>query len=252
MREFVKGIWVVSILIGFIATPFAWADDRPNAVTWSFRVGAPILTVIAGVAFWRMNSRRDEATDYLSQLGLPFFDRGGFCFALVPRVANGVCSLDAFFQNRFERACRGRIALRPARGFFGRKKLDTIGYEIECGPAAFGVATVCLPLPHESQGKKQKFEVGASVDYPEGRGRMLRFRDGLALRGDSDFGDAFGTAVSVAGALVGTFVLSSPATITLRLPTGVAEELPAHGASQIKTLWQLGDGPLEIRRAISA
>lgn len=245
MREFIKGVYVTTILVGVIAIPFAWAEDRPGGITWMFRIGAPLVTLAAFMAFWRMHFRKDEVPDYLSQLGLPFFDRGGFCFAFVSRVDEGFCFLDVYFQNRFEKPCRGHIALQPARGFFGRRKIDIIAFDIACPAAGFGVVSVCVPVPATVQGRRQKFEVGASVEYEHGRGKMLRFRDGIAIRADSDFSDVFGSAVTVAGALVGTFVLSSPATVTLSLPNDVAEELPHEVPPVSRTLWQLGDSPLE-------
>ena len=246
MREFVKGVFVVLVLAGVVATPFAWAEDRADTTTWLFRFGAPVVVAFAFVAFWRMHVQKDEVPDYLSQLGLRFFDRGGFCFAIVPRVEEGTCFLDAYFQNKFDRPCRGRIALRPVRGLLGRGKLTDVYFDIDCPAAAFGRATISLPVPVAVQGKRQKFEVGASVEYPSGRGRMVRFREGAVLRTDSDFGDVFGTAIGVAGALVGTFVLSSPLTVKIRLPSNVADELTQGVPMASTTLWRLGDPPLDV------
>lgn len=248
MREFIKGIFVVTILAGVVATPIVWVDDRPDSTTWALRFGAPLAAIAAFLAFLRLHYRKDEVPDYLSQLGLPFFDRGGFSFAFALRAEEVLCFLDAWFQNRFEKPCHGRVALQPARGFFGRRKVNVIAFDIGCPAAGFGVATVCVPLPAAVQGRRQKFEVGASVVYEDGRGRMLRFRDGISIRTDSDFQDILGNAIKVAAAFVGTFVFSSPATATIRLPNHVAAELPRDIPPTVKVLWQLGDGPLAAVR----
>ena len=47
------------------------------------------------------------------------------------------------------------------------------------------------------------------------------------------------------GAATSMIVLSSPATAKVALPADVAEEIPDDLEPEIKTLWQLGDPPLE-------
>jgi hypothetical protein len=125
-----------------------------------------------------------------------------------------------------------------------RAKLDAIAFEIPCDGGAFGVVSIPVPLPRNVQGRRQAFDVGASVDYPEGRGRRLRFRDGIFLRANSQFRDSFRTGVTLLGTLAGGVVLSSPAKITLDLPTDVAEETPADAEPQRQVLWKPGDSPL--------
>jgi len=246
MREFLKVIMVLVIMAALLAAALAWISERPDQRTLMFRFGSPIVAILALVVFLRIHFRRDEVPDYLRQMCGGYFDRGGFCFSFAAYDVDGICFLDAFFQNKYERPCVGRIALRPAKDFFGRRKIDAITYEISCEAAAFGVARVPLPLPLAVQGKRQKFEVGASVHYPEGKGRMLRFRDGAVIRTNSNFGNSFGTALQVAGAMGGTLVLTRPASATVSLPIGVAEEIPDGIEPEVKTFWRLGDPPLEV------
>ena len=135
--------------------------------------------------------------------------------------------MEVYFQNQYDKPCIGRIALRPARGFFlARANIETITYEIECAPASFGFARVAMPIPEKLQGKRQSFEAGASVHYPDGKGQQLRFFDGVYLRANTNFGNAFATALTVAGAATGMIVLTSPATANVDLPARVAEEIP--------------------------
>jgi hypothetical protein len=246
-REFGKGVAIIVLIAALLTAAFSWLADRPDEWTWVFRVGAPILVVSAlGVFLW-IHFRPDEAPDYLREYVAWYFDRGGFCFQLVARVEEGICFLDAYFQNKYERPCVGRIVLRPGSGLLGLvgyhpdPKAISVALEIPCGPAAFGVATVALPIPSSLQGTRQKYEIGASVDYPEGHGRLLRFRDGEVIRTNAQFGNSFATAVTVAGALGGAIVISRPATLTIDLPVGVAEDTPEYSKPEIKTFWQLGD-----------
>jgi len=245
MRE---GLKVLSVVVFMFAVPTAvivWTDDRPSPSVSVLKYASPLLSILAIAVFLKLHFRRDDAQDYLREKVATHFNRGGFCFGLRPTAVDNVCWLEAYFQNQYDRPCIGRIAIRPARGFFlGRAAIDTIAIEINCEPAAFGVARVAVPIPRSLQGKRQSFEVGASVDYPQGKGRQLRFRDGVVLRANANFGNAFGTALTVAGALTGQIVISTPATITLALPSSVAEDLATALEPKISTLWKLSDPPL--------
>lgn len=247
MHEFAKGTCCVVVLAALIAAAFGWNDDRPTLTTWSFRVGGPLIAIAALAAFLKLHFRRDQAPDYLSRVTPGFFDRAGFCFAFTIRTESGYCFLDTHFQNRYERPCIARIGLRPTRGFFGRRDISAIAFEVACGSAAFGVSTVVLPVPKSRQGTRQKFEIGASVNYPDGRGRLLRFRDGMTIRSNAEFGDAFSASVAAVGVLSGALVIPGrPPSIVLDLPSAVAEEPVAPNEIVTKTHWQLGDPPLQL------
>ncbi|MCA9223602.1 MAG: hypothetical protein KDA71_24990, partial [Planctomycetales bacterium] len=62
---------------------------------------------------------------------------------------------------------------------------------------------------------------------------------------NSNFGNTFATALTVAGALTGNIVWTTPATITVGLPNGVAQDGAVDSAPQIKTFWKLGDDAVE-------
>lgn len=252
MRELAKALCVVVLLFGVPLAALAWFDGKsdflqPAIQFWKY--GLPLLCIAAIVVYMKIHFRADVAPDYLSSHGT-FINRGGFCFKVLPIVVDGVCFVSVFFQNQYENRSIGRVALRPARGFFlGRAKMKSILVEIDCGPAAFGIARVAVPLPAALQGRRQSFEVGASVEYPDGKGRQLRFRDGVTLRANSNFGNAFATGLLVAGALTGQIVYESPATLTFVLPEGVAEEIAdPDELARIDTLWKLGDPPLSAEQ----
>jgi hypothetical protein len=245
MRESIKAVCTLLFMIAACVAGVMWFEDRPNQTTWWLRIGSTALALLSVGVLLKLHFRADAAPDYLRQVAGNYFNRGGFCFAFTTSLRDGICYLEAYFQNQQDQPCVGRIALRPARGFFlGRAKIDTITFEVHSEPAGFGVSRIPVPLTKEVQGKRQSFEVGASVHYPQGKGRKLRFRDGIFLRANSQFGNSFATALTVAGALGGSIVLTKPATTTIVLPTGVAEELPANAKPEIFTLWKLGDPPL--------
>jgi len=239
MRELTKVLCVVILLFGAPLAAVAWFDDQldfPRPVIYFLKYACPVLCVFASGIFLKIHFRPDEVPDYLSPRVGTYFNRNGFCFGILPAVADGICVFEVYFQNQHEKRCVGRVALRPARGFFlGRAKMDSIAVEIDCEPAAFGVARVAVPLPTTLQGRRQAFEVGASVEFPEGKGRRLRFGDGVTLRGNSNFGNAFATGQMATGAL----------TAAIDLPKGVAEDITDWvRPASVDTLWRLGDPPL--------
>lgn len=245
MGESVKAVCVLIFIVATIVAAVVWFDNQPNPAVWNVRIGATLVAVLALAALLKLQFRQDLVRDYLRETTGEYFNRDGFCFAFSTEVVDGVCQFQAFYQNQYEHPCVGRIALRPARGFFlTRAKIDSLTFEIPCDAAAFGVATLPLPVPPEMLGKKQAFEVGASVQYPRGKGQRLRFRDGVFLRANTNFGNTFGTALTIAGALTGSIVYSSPATATVQLPLQATDELPSHASSRQQVFWKLGDPPL--------
>ena len=246
MGESIKAIYSLVMIIALIVAAFACFDDQPNRTLWILRVSAPLVAGLSLAAILKLHLRRDIAHDYLQDAFGGYFNRDGICFAFATDVIDGICQFHAYYQNQYERPCVGRIALRPARGFFlTRAQVETITFEVPCEAAGFGVATLPIPLPPEVQGKMQSFEIGASVEYPQGKGQRLRFHDGVFLRTNTKFDNSFGTALTVVSALTGQIALSTPATATIALPTDVAEMLPDNSQPRMKTLWKLGEPPIE-------
>lgn len=246
MNESIKAVAAVVMIVCAVGAAIAWTTGRPDVTTWGFRIGGPVLVVLCLAVILMPYFRKDLAHDYLRDRARTYFNRDGFGFAASATAVDGTAYMDLYFQNQYDKPCVGRVALRPARGFFlTRAKIDTILYEIQCAPGAFGFARLAVPVPEDLQGKRQSFEVGASVDYPDGKGNRLRFHDGLFLRANTNFGDAFTTALTVAGLFTGSIVISTPATVKVDLPANVATEIPVKLAPEVNTLWRLGDPPLD-------
>lgn len=243
MAEILKWLCALILITAAIVTPFAWYADQPDQTVWILRIGAPLVGTVALAILIAIYSRADVVPDYLHQTTGSYFNRGGFCFSMVPAVVDEVCVFQAFFQNQYERPCVGRIILRPY--FTSGISLPELLFDVICEEGAFGVVTLPVGLPHEVQGCKATYRVGASVKYPDGRGKRLRFRDGLSLREDAKFRDRLGTTLTVLGALVGHIVISTPAKITVMLPEDVVEVLLTTPVAERQLLWKLGDPPLE-------
>jgi hypothetical protein len=245
MSQSVKSVCTLVLIVASFIVIVVWTDSHPSSTTQIVGNSAILTAILSLAALLFLHFRRDLAHDYLLEKMNRYFNRDGFCFAFDTEVIDGVFYLQAFYQNQYQRPLIGRIAIRPAQGFFlTRAKIKAITFNILCEAAAYGVASVPIPVPYELQGKRQAFDVGAYVKYPKGKGRRLRFRDGIFLRTNTEFGSSFQTAVVVAGAMTGQIVLTRPAKATIQLPAQSAVHLPEGAVSSTKTLWKFGDRPI--------
>jgi hypothetical protein len=241
VREFLKVACVLILGAAVIIAAIAWADDRPNATTWMFRWGPIPFALAALFGFLKIHFAADLVPDFLYRECGTYFDRAGLCFVVFASEMDGVCFLNALFQNRYEGACEGTIVLRHSKGLFGRREFDTIAFRVDCDGGAFGIVGSPISVPAHLQGKTVSFEVGASAIYPSGKGRQLRFRDGIVLRADAQFNDVFSKTATIVGALGGAIIISSPAKAKLRLPINVTEYPPEEIESRQEILWRPGD-----------
>ena len=138
------------------------------------------------------------------------------------------------FQNRYLGPSIARIALRPAGA-----GVATVSPDIKCGPAGFGVAKFPVAIPRRHQGKTVTFEIGVDAEYPHGKGREVRFRNGRTIRHNSRFRSLAVVVQGMLNMLVGHFFIPSPARIRLTLPTDVAEDIPDSAAADSQVLWGL-------------
>jgi hypothetical protein len=236
MGESAKSVLALMMIIGMIGSVFAWMTD---GATWRPKAAFPAIALGSlATLLWSL-TRKDKVPDLLRKACGGYFERDGFCFAILPAVSEGQGRLDVYFQNRFERACRGQVVIRPSQQFFlNRRPIEMLTVEIECEGAAFGVARVPWAVPAKFQGKRQSFDVGAHVDYPSGRGTMIRYRDGARV--GTAKRDVWSGLLTLSGAVGGVVVLAQPAKINLVLPKGITESVPEDSPIRVETLWRPG------------
>jgi len=252
MGESSKAVLAFVLILSIAAALFAWIFENPGPTGWGFRIGAPVVGVLAIAALMALQFRRDAAPDYLHQISKTYFNVDGFCFAIKAEAHEGTCRILAYFQNQYENPCKAEIELVPLPGFFlTAAKVDTLRFEIPCEGAGYGVAAQLIAVPRALQQKSQIYNVGAVAEYPGGKGRRLRFRDGTFLRENTPKGRSVNRAIRtglVAGASPWYF-LYRPPRVKLQFPSGIAAELTA-GQTQIKTLWKLGDAAIDPEMSI--
>jgi hypothetical protein len=236
MGESGKAVLALVMIVGVLGGIFAWMLDTVN---WPARLGFPAAGVASlGLLLWAM-TRKNKAPDLLGAKCRTYFERVGFCFAVVPAVTDRSARLDIYFQNRYARPCRAQVVLQPSQQFFlNRRKVGSFTVEIECEGGAFGAASLPWGVPESYQGKEQSFDVAAHVKYPTGHGTLLRFKDGIHV------GDAktnWAGILTAAAAATGTIVISKPARLKIKLPSNVDETVPDDAPILVQTLWRPGD-----------
>ncbi|HKD37940.1 MAG TPA: hypothetical protein VKB78_14105 [Pirellulales bacterium] len=130
-------------------------------------------------------------------------------------------------------------------------------FDIHADCGAFGVARAEIPMPLSYQGRVQKFELGASAEYPSGKGRTLRFGDAIPLRTNEQFVNVRQTLASAVMLAGGGILLHRPAYAKLLVPRGVSPDDPCDSRIDAETLWRIGDSgsptssPEEVSRRLS-
>ncbi len=237
MGESAKAVVALVMIVGMFGSALSWMMDDS---TLGARLGFPAAALGSlGVLIWSL-TRKDRAPDLLRGVTRPYFERDGFCFAIVPATTDRSARLDIYYQNRYERPCRAQVVLNPSQQFFlNRRPVGSFRVEVECEGGAFGVISMPWGIPAPFQGQIQSFDVAAHVEYPGRRGRLLRYQDGLHV------GKARKTVwsgvLTVAAATGGMIVLSKPALVKLRLPSDVDESVPEDAPLINQTLWRPGD-----------
>ena len=235
-RQMVLICNVAAVMFGAVAWLIP-ASKEPGV--WWFRVGAPIVLILATAFFLRATRRHDRAPDFLSRLAANFFERDGFAFIITTEVAAGACYLCVWYQNRYERDCDAEVMVRTSERWLApQRHLPDARVKIACQPAGFGKALVPWPLPVELQGRKVLLDVTARRKYRHGRGKLLRYRVGLAV------GSAPSSAVSDALKFLGALSLSHggrAARTEIPLPKNVASHPIPHLQEHNQPIWKLGD-----------
>lgn len=241
MSESVQAVLALVMIVGIMGSVITWSFDK---IDLSTRVGFTATALGAfGLLVWSMR-RRDKAPDFLKKIAPSHFERTGFCFTIGSRVDKGVAFIEIHFQNRYERASRAQVVLQPARGFFlNRPNLGTLTVEIECAGGGFGVTSVPWGIAKKFQGKKQSLDVGAKVTYPNGRGKMIRYRGGMQVGNASV--DMWKGILTVAAAAGGMIVISKSAKVKLMIPNDVEEFVDDDLPIVTKTLWTPKDAEVE-------
>ncbi len=179
---------------------------------------------------------KDKAPDLLARIVPRYFERDGFCFAIVPGTADHRGQLVFYYQNRYERACEGTIWMAPTKvAFKDVSDLPEFKVQVVCGGGEFGKRHCECGLPLRFRGESILWDVRAQTQYPNGRGKLLRMRDGLRVGGENQAGTFLALLL-----FVGAWYYKKPARIKIKFPD---EMFSVEYTSDWKqeTLWKPGD-----------
>ena len=116
-----------------------------------------------------------------------------------------------------------------------------------------GITYFPYSVAMEYQGKAVSFELAAHTEYPGGRGRLLRFKDGLRVGTRHKSGAD--TALMLVSGLAGHLHYTSQARFRVQLPQGVSVSAPPPKEVISRTVWRPGmpaEGIVEAVRALAA
>jgi hypothetical protein len=229
-----KQVALIAIALGLIIVALTLIGHYPpqvsNGVVLLFGILVPTCLAILS----RRQRRPDFTPDYLSHCNGPIFERDGLCFKVSLDNEDQTAMFTIMYQNRYEGPALARVAVRAVGS-----TVATVSPRIECGPAGFGVAKFPVAIPARHQGKKATLEIGASTDYPLGKGREVRFRSGRAVLHDSQFRKLPLKNRALPGYSVGCILMQMAARIRLNLPCNVAEYVPDETTGHAEELWSL-------------
>ena len=250
MGESAKALLGGSIFLSLFGVFIVWfIPDMPSTpIVWALRIGLPIVSVLAGVRLYRAKTRKDVAPDFLREfIGVPF-ERDGLCFSIFSGANKGLAYLNFVYQNQYASPCYVRIVVSPPRTRLGLGKplFPGVVLELYCEGGVFGVARAPIGVPAQYQGNYFTFEVTAVTDYPDGSGALLRFRNGKRV-GRAEKSPLAPVAVTAGLLAVGVIHHQKPASVTLALPSNVAEVAPQQEPIAY-AMWQPGD-PVENVKA---
>lgn len=241
MSKGAKQAWqLLLITLAFVALGAWCAQVGSKPVIWTLRVAAPVGVVIVSFLLWKFSRRPDRLPDLLRDTVGRYFEQSGLCFAPRLEVLSGHCFICLYFQNRHAGEAVARVQfLPPLRSFsVGRHPLPQVTYDLACPGGAFGVVRVPFPVPRKYQGTRVQYEVGADVEYPQGRGKLLRYAEGVRVGRTRHLSQAYQLLETVVGLFFGFLSVSGPSRAPLQLPTEVLETGPDFFIPSPQILWQ--------------
>ena len=237
----------VSVIFGLAA----WLipiHDQEAVFGWTVRIGACVLGPLSLVGLIWLLAKSDQLPDLLWKVPGRHFGRDGVVFAFDVVVRDGIGYLRIHYQNAYEKDADVAVLVRPSQDFLmHRNDIEPIEVDFVCGPAAYGMIDVPWAIPAAYQGTKQSFDVGASIAYLNGTGKLLRNRVGEPLSSTSIPGAGSLLARLLRVALTGRLPcsLGTPTRVQFCLPTALREFGENTPDIEQREEWVLPDGFVE-------
>jgi len=239
-QSFRATLAALMILAGLAACLF-WIVQPIQGASWIWigRISCSLVVVVSAAVMIWAKTRKSKVPDFLMEVCSSYFERNGFCFAIVPQVVGSHCQLSIYYQNRYERKCEGLVWIVPTNvAFKDISSLPKFELNIVAAGGEFGRFFCECGLPLQCKGKPILWNVAAKSKYPNGRGQLLRLRDGLRVGTEAKI-SAGREVLRFVGAL-GHFHSETPARITIQFPEQAFASSHTSAWKQ-ETIWKLGD-----------
>lgn len=236
MSQSARASLAALVVLGCLLS-LAWMmnPQREGNSVWWVRGASVFLIVVPGAILIWAKRIKDKVPDFLRKVSRGYFERDGFCYLAVVGSVKGTCHVVVYYQNRYSLPCEATVSLSVTKvAFKDVSELPNLLIRVSCQGGEFGRAFKPWVPPAHHQGKSAMWDVAAEVNYPKGRGELLRMRDGIRTAGLPAW-------VKVAGLAVGHLMYEKPARTTIPLPIVKGEELQGDQEWQFETHWKLGD-----------
>jgi hypothetical protein len=170
------------IILGGLAAFLFWAVKPTQGEFWIWigRIISLAVVAIAGGLLIYSKTLKDKAPDLLAKIFPGYFERNGFCFAIIPEIIGGQSKISVYYQNRYERACEAEVSFAPTKVAFKEvSELPKFKIKVACEGGEFGKILCDFGLPLRFKNEAILWDVDATTKYHKGHGKLLRLRDGL-------------------------------------------------------------------------
>lgn len=227
LRVLLAAVLILSLFA--FAMSFAKTDALDSPLPMLRLVSGILVAGSLSLLIWA-ELRKDQVPEFLRRNYGKFFERSGFCFLPLQEIdENGKVGMWIYFQNRYSHPCEAVVHISPIRWRLRKPPLPALQVRITCPGAAYGRCGVSWPVPAGWEGKTILIGVGAESRYLSGKGELLRYREGVHVKGiRSGFWDAADlvTAVATGGMSQAMQSFGSDCRMKWTLPTR-REGLPA-------------------------
>lgn len=225
MTETQRTLLVAMFLVAIGPALFAGAilsDGPASRTVWTVAVVSILASLGSlGLLLWGF-LRKDLVPDEIRRIDKNPFDAGGLQFTFRPLQEGERFWVQVWVQNNRDQPCLASIRLDTVKPLFREKPSNPgLAFQGLALPAAgFGMVACPFPVPFDHQGKTMEFEAAAKVEFPQGKGRLVRFHPGIRARSWSGAREAaFGAAATLTGN-----GYKDKCRIRLELPLGILPE----------------------------
>lgn len=235
MNPSLKAVLAAVLIFSLGALAASWVADLNPGLVWPLRIGGGSLAGVALGLLIRAELRKDQVPEFLIRQFGGCYESSGFCFVVCPEDEAGHSMLRVYFQNRYANRCEAVVRIQHIRWRLRVPDVPACQIRIDCPGAAYGYTGIAWPIPLNWQGKTILLGLSAASRYPEGKGDLLRFREGTYV--GSIRAASWDTFFTLSKVLTGDLGFSNQARIKVLLPQGVSESAPKNHTVTTEIIW---------------